>query len=52
MIRLAYSTFGLTKLPFLDAIDAVARAGYEGVEISFHRDVMQINKAPDVSSIR
>ncbi len=38
MIRLAYSTFGLTKLPFLDAIDAVARAGYEGIEISFHRD--------------
>ncbi|TAN14014.1 MAG: sugar phosphate isomerase/epimerase [Burkholderiaceae bacterium] len=38
MIRLAYSTFGLTRLPFLDAIDAVARAGYEGIEISFHRD--------------
>lgn len=38
MIRLAYSTFGLTTLPFLDAIDAVAKAGYEGVEISFHRD--------------
>lgn len=38
MIRLAYSTFGLTQLPFLEAIDAVANAGYEGVEISFHRD--------------
>lgn len=38
MIRLAYSTFGLTQLPFLDAIDAVAKAGYEGVEIAFHRD--------------
>lgn len=38
MIRLAYSTFGLTRLPILDAIDAVARAGYEGVEIAFHRD--------------
>jgi sugar phosphate isomerase/epimerase len=38
MIRLAYSTFGLTQLPLLDAIDAVAKAGYEGVEISFHRD--------------
>lgn len=38
MIRLAYSTFGLTNLPFLDAIDAVASAGYEGIEISFHRD--------------
>ncbi|MFA7438396.1 sugar phosphate isomerase/epimerase family protein [Castellaniella sp.] len=37
MIRLAYSTFGLTQLPFLDALDAVARAGYEGIEISFHR---------------
>lgn len=38
MIKLAYSTFGLTQLPFLDALDAVARSGYEGVEISFHRD--------------
>lgn len=38
MIGLAYSTFGLTQLPFLDAIEAVARAGYEGVEIAFHRD--------------
>lgn len=38
MIRLAYSTFGLTQLPFLDAIDAVADAGYEGIEIAFHRD--------------
>ena len=37
MIQLGYSTFGLTNLPFLDAIDAVARAGYEAVEISFHR---------------
>ncbi len=37
-IRLSYSTFGLTNLDFLDAIDAVDRAGYEGVEISFHRD--------------
>lgn len=38
MIRLAYSTFGLTQLPFLDALDAIAKAGYEGVEIAFHRD--------------
>lgn len=38
MIQLGYSTFGLTNLPFLDAIDAVAKAGYAGVEISFHRD--------------
>lgn len=38
MIKLAYSTFGLTQLPFLNALDAVAASGYEGVEISFHRD--------------
>lgn len=37
MIQLSYSTFGLTNLPFPDAIDAVARAGYEGIEIAFHR---------------
>lgn len=47
MIRLAYSTFGLTKLPFLDAIDAVARAGYEGVEISFHRDQFNVFNLED-----
>ncbi len=38
MIRLAYSTFGLTDLDFLDAITAVDRAGYPGIELSFHRD--------------
>jgi sugar phosphate isomerase/epimerase len=38
MIGLAYSSFGLTQLPILDAIGAVAKAGYEGVEIAFHRD--------------
>ncbi|MBE0681763.1 MAG: TIM barrel protein [Anaerolineales bacterium] len=38
MIKLSYSTFGLTNLDFLDAIDAVNMAGYPGVEISFHRD--------------
>lgn len=38
MILLSYSTFGLTHLPLPDAIDAVARAGYAGVELSFHRD--------------
>lgn len=38
MIQLSYSTFGLTNLPFLDAIDAVARAGYAGIELSFHRE--------------
>lgn len=37
-IQLSYSTFGLTQLDFLDAIDAVDRAGYDGIEISFHRD--------------
>lgn len=37
MIRLSYSTFGLTRLSFLDAIDAVDKAGYEGVELAFHR---------------
>jgi sugar phosphate isomerase/epimerase len=38
MIQLSYSTFGLTGLPFLDAIDVVDKAGYPGVELSFHRD--------------
>jgi sugar phosphate isomerase/epimerase len=38
MIQLSYSTFGLTNLNFLDAIDAVDKAGYAGIEISFHRD--------------
>ena len=38
MIKLSYSTFGLTNLNFLDAIDAVDRAGYPGIELSFHRD--------------
>jgi sugar phosphate isomerase/epimerase len=37
-IQLSYSTFGLTNLDFLDAIDAVDKAGYAGIEISFHRD--------------
>jgi sugar phosphate isomerase/epimerase len=35
---LSYSTFGLTQLSFLDAIDAVDKAGYPGIEVSFHRD--------------
>jgi sugar phosphate isomerase/epimerase len=38
MIKLSYSTFGLTNLDFLDAIDAVDKAGYTGIELSFHRD--------------
>ncbi len=37
MIRLSYSTSGLTQLPFLDAIDAVAESGYDGIELGFHR---------------
>lgn len=38
MIKLSYSTFGLTNLKFLNAIEVVAKAGYPGIEISFHRD--------------
>ena len=38
LIKLSYSTFGLTNLDFLDAIHAVDRAGYPGIELSFHRD--------------
>ena len=36
-LQLSYSTFGLTDLAFLDAVDAVARANYPGIEIAFHR---------------
>jgi sugar phosphate isomerase/epimerase len=38
LIKLSYSTFGLTDLDFLDSIDVVDRAGYPGIELSFHRD--------------
>ncbi len=38
MIKLSYSTFGLTNLDFLRAIAVVDQAGYPGVELSFHRD--------------
>jgi len=38
MLKLSYSTFGLTNLDFLQAIDVVDKAGYPGVELSFHRD--------------
>ena len=38
MIKLSYSTFGLTNLNFLDAINVVDQAGYSGIELSFHRD--------------
>jgi len=37
MIKLSYSTFRLTNLSFLEAIDEVEKAGYAGVEVSFHR---------------
>lgn len=38
MIKLSYSTFGLTNLDFLRAIEEVDKAGYPGIELSFHRD--------------
>ncbi len=38
MIKLSYSTFGLTNLDFLDSIGVVDKAGYPGIELSFHRD--------------
>lgn len=41
-IQLSYSTFGLTNLDFHAALEAVDRAGYEGVEISFHRDQFNV----------
>lgn len=38
MIKLSYSTFGLTDLDFLDSIGVVDKAGYAGIELAFHRD--------------
>jgi len=38
MIKLSYSTFGLTNLDFIQSIEVVDKAGYPGVELSFHRD--------------
>ena len=38
MIKLSYSTFGLTDLDFLRSIEVVDKAGYPGIELSFHRD--------------
>jgi sugar phosphate isomerase/epimerase len=38
MIKLSYSTFGLTDLDFIKSIEEVDKAGYPGVELSFHRD--------------
>jgi sugar phosphate isomerase/epimerase len=37
-IKLSYSTFGLTRLSIIEAINAVADAGYPGIELAFHRD--------------
>ncbi|MBI2333936.1 MAG: sugar phosphate isomerase/epimerase [Chloroflexi bacterium] len=38
MIKLSYSTFGLTNLDFIHSIEVVDKAGYPGIELSFHRD--------------
>jgi len=38
VIKLSYCTFGLTALSLPDAIAAVHRAGYPGIELSFHRE--------------
>ena len=38
MIKLSYSTFGLTDLDFLHSIEVVDKVGYPGIELSFHRD--------------
>lgn len=38
MIKLSYSTFGLTDLDFIHSIEAVDKAGYPGIELAFHRD--------------
>jgi sugar phosphate isomerase/epimerase len=38
VIKLSYCTFGLTTLSLPEAIEVVNRAGYPGIELSFHRD--------------
>ncbi|MBN9565236.1 MAG: sugar phosphate isomerase/epimerase [Alphaproteobacteria bacterium] len=38
MIKLSYSTNGLLNLNLFSAIDAVERAGYDGIELSFDKD--------------
>lgn len=54
MIKLSYSTFGLTDLDFLRSIEVVDLAGYPGIELSFHRD--QFNPfeitAEDVAAVK
>ena len=37
-IQFSYSTFGLTQLSLIDAIHAVADAGYAGIELAFHKN--------------
>jgi hydroxypyruvate isomerase len=36
MFKASYNANGLRRLPLFDAIDAVARAGYDGIELSLH----------------
>src|SRR5258708_39787182 len=38
MVKLSYSTFGLTDLDLLKSVEVVDRAGYAGIELAFHRD--------------
>lgn len=47
MIQLCYSTFGMTRLDFIEAIEAVDRAGYAGVELAFHRDQFNVFNLTD-----
>lgn len=37
-IQLAYCTFGLTAIDFIQSLNEIDKAGYDGVEISFQRD--------------
>jgi sugar phosphate isomerase/epimerase len=37
-IQFSYSTFGLTDLTIIEAIHAVADAGYAGIELAFHKN--------------
>jgi len=38
VIKLSYSTNGLVNLSLMDAIDAVEKAGYPGIELAFHME--------------
>src|SRR5258708_36096399 len=37
MVKLSYSTFGLTDWDLLKSVEVVDRAGYAGIELAFHR---------------